>query len=111
MTDESKTPDSFAAEMNDKALHCRELGHNWRSWTVSYDTSARAYDRRLRCPSCRTVRKQLLDSTGHVVSNSYIYPDGYLAKGVAVGLTRDVFRLEAIHRFLGSTDAPQLRAV
>ena len=110
MTDESKTPDRSPLNSTTRLSTAASSGHNWRSWTVAFNPSARAYDRRLRCPSCKTVRKQLLDSSGHVLTNSYIYPDGYLAKGVAVGMTRDVFRLEAIHRFLGAEE-PHLRAV
>lgn len=100
----------FAGELSDKTLHCRELGHTWKPLTVSWDGEARAYDRRLRCPMCRTVRIQLLSETGHVLTNRYDYPDGYLAKGVdSQTLSRDIFRLEAVSRFLGSHD--QLRAV
>lgn len=93
--------ESFAAELGDKVLHCRELGHVWRPLTVSYDQSARAYDRRLRCSSCRTVRVQLLTERGHVVSNRYVYADGYLAHGVTIGRgDRDAFRVEAINRWM-----------
>lgn len=92
--------DSFVAQLSDRVLHCRELGHTWKALTVSWDATARAYDRRLRCPSCRTVRVQLLTSTGHPASNRYIYPDGYLATGVGHSPNRDAFRLEAVTRFL-----------
>lgn len=96
--------DDFASGLTNGALHCRELGHVWRPLTVSFDRSAGAYDRRLRCSSCRTVRVQVLNSHGHTVSNRYVYPDGYLAKGVETGMTnRDVFRLEAITRFLSAS--------
>lgn len=95
-----KAVETFAAELSAKQLHCRELGHTWRSWTVTWDASARCYDRRLRCSSCRTIRKQLLNDRGHVLQNSYDYADGYLASNVTAGFTRDVFRLEAIMRAL-----------
>ena len=115
MTDDTTTgisPETFAAGLSDRALHCRELGHNWKPLTASYDKKARAYNRTLRCPSCHTHRIQLLDSSGHVLSNSYRYPDGYLAGKVASGIglsgLRDVFRLESLSRFL---DQPQLKAV
>ena len=98
------SPETFAAGLTSRALHCRELGHNWRPLTASYDQAARAYNRTLRCPSCRTHRIQVLDSSGHVVSNHYKYPEGYSASKVepGVGLSglRDVFRLEALSRFL-----------
>jgi len=96
----------FVGDLSDKLLHCRELGHTWKPLTVSWDREASCYDRRLRCPSCRTVRVQLLTSSGHVVSNRYQYPDGYLAKNVTVStLNRDLFRMEAITRFMTATEA------
>jgi hypothetical protein len=98
--DEPLSHDSFAGRLTDKQLHCRELGHVWRPFTASYEPDARAYVRTLRCSSCRTERHQVLDSSGHVISNGYSYPNGYLAANVAPGLTRDTFRLEAVMRFL-----------
>lgn len=93
--------DTFVAGLSDRLLHCRELGHTWKPLTVRWDGEARAYDRRLRCPSCRTVRIQLLDQHGHVVQNRYDYPEGYLATGVTVGTGhRDRYRVEAVQRFL-----------
>lgn len=95
--------ETFAAGLNGKQLHCRELGHVWAPLTVAWDAVARAYDRRLRCRNCRTIRKQVLDSSGHVLRNGYDYTDGYLASNVEKGqLSRDVFRLEALTRFLQS---------
>jgi len=93
--------DTFAAQLGDKFLHCRELGHNWQPHSAEYDRASRTYDRIIRCRTCRTVRHQLLDSTGAVLSNGYRYPDGYLAQHVQSGsLSRDVFRLEAVERSL-----------
>lgn len=103
----SVSGESFAKTLNSRQLDCRELGHKWRPHTVTWDRKARAYDRQLKCSSCRTIRKQLLDSRGAVLKNSYEYPEGYLAgKQVNVGeLSRDVFRLEAIVRYLNHTEA------
>jgi hypothetical protein len=99
------SPETFAAGLSEKYLHCRELGHVWAPLTVSWDKAARAYDRRLRCKQCRTVRKQVLDSSGHAIGNSYDYPDGYLAAHVEKGSTsRDIFRLEAVNRWLSRND-------
>jgi hypothetical protein len=93
--------DTFAASLGDRVLHCRELGHVWRPLTVSWDSSAQAYDRRLRCASCRTVRVQVVTGKGHVLSNRYIYAEGYLASGVTIGRgDRDTFRREALTRYL-----------
>ena len=95
----------FVGDLSDKLLHCRELGHTWKPLTVHWDRDSSSYDRRLRCPSCRTVRIQLLTSTGHVHSNRYQYPDGYLAKDVQPGTyNRDLFRMEAITRFITASE-------
>lgn len=97
---------SFAQSLNDKQLHCRELGHEWRDHTVAWDQKARVFDRALRCRSCGTVRRQVLDRRGHVIRNGYVYGDGYLATKVLNrdGLSRDVFRLEALTRWLENTN-------
>jgi hypothetical protein len=103
--------DTFAARLSDKALHCRELGHVWRPLAASWDPDARAFDRRLRCASCRTERVQVLTARGAVVSNRYVYATGYLASHVEGGVAgrRDVFRLEAIIRTLDDADIKRVR--
>lgn len=98
--DSTLTHDQFAAQLSAKFLHCRELGHTWRPWGVSYEPEARAYVRTIRCSSCRTERHMVVDSTGHVVSSHYTYAEGYMANHVEKGLRRDTFRLEAIEREL-----------
>jgi hypothetical protein len=98
---ETVAVETFAANLGDRVLHCRELGHTWRPLTVSWDADARAYDRRLRCSSCRTVRVQVVTGKGHVLSNRYEYAAGYLATGVQIGRgDRDTFRAESLSRFL-----------
>jgi len=94
--------EDFASALPERFLRCRELGHIWRPHTAVYDRKERVYDRVLRCSSCRTERHQILNQYGHVLSNSYRYPDHYLAgHGVQRGTyNRDVFRLEALVRFI-----------
>lgn len=96
---------AFAQGLSDKQLHCRELGHEWRHHTAEYDRKARVYDRALRCRNCGTVRRQVLDQRGHVLRNGYTYPEGYLTTKVQnrEGLSRDVFRLEALSRIIEQT--------
>src|SRR4051812_44403686 len=77
--------ETFAAQLNDRFLHCRALGHNWRPHTAEYDQAAGTYDRTLRCSNCRTLRHQVLSSLGGVLSNGYTWPDGYRATNVAPG--------------------------
>ena len=73
---------------------------------MSWDAKARVFDRSLVCQSCRSVRRQVLDRRGHVIRNGYKYADGYLATKVLnrEGLSRDVFRLEALTRWLERTN-------
>jgi hypothetical protein len=107
---EHVTVDVFAARLTDKALHCRELGHTWRPMVARWEPDSRSFHRRLRCGTCRTERVQVLNQRGGVVSNHYVYPEGYLATNVEGGMTgrRDVFRLEAVIR---SLDDSEIRAV
>jgi len=92
--------DAFISGLTDRTLACRELGHTWRPNTVTWEADSGTYHRTMRCPGCRTVRVQVLTRTGHVVSNGYRYPDGYLAAGLGAGNSRDAFRAEAVQRFL-----------
>lgn len=110
------TREAFVSGLSNAALHCRELGHTWRSWTVTYDAKAKCYDRRLRCSSCKTFRNELLDRTGDVIRSSYTYAAGYLAKNVDGKVHRSLFRLESLGRFIethetGGAPAPVLKAV
>jgi hypothetical protein len=101
------TAEQFASNLSNAFLQCRELGHQWRPWSVVWDRKARCFDRQLRCSACKTIRKQLLDSHGHVIRNGYDYTDGYLSKHLQPGTySRDVFRLEALTRFLDKQSTP-----
>jgi hypothetical protein len=102
---------AFAQGMTDKQLHCRELGHEWRHHTATWDEKARVFDRALRCRNCGSVRRQVLDRRGHVIRNGYNYAEGYLATKVMnrEGLSRDVFRLEALTRILDDTNTKGAR--
>jgi hypothetical protein len=63
------------------------------------------FERVLRCTSCRTEKLQLVNKHGHIVSSHYRYAANYLAqhvKGLGGG-ARDAYRLEAITRWLESS--------
>jgi hypothetical protein len=108
MTQPYVSVETFAASLNNRMLACRELHHLWVPWTVEVvhagTTRARqigGYVRTMKCRQCKSERQQILDSSGHVVGNSYRYSDGYLASNVERGgFSRDTFRLEAITRFV-----------
>ena len=94
--------ETFAASLSLSFLACRELGHIWKPWLAQWSSEYRAYERELRCSRCKTTRRQLINEHGHVLSNGYRYRDGYQAKNVdsPVRGNRDVFRLEALTRFI-----------
>src|SRR5262245_10436346 len=96
----------FAHGLSESALQCRELGHLWRPYTASFSTHEGVYHRSLRCSRCRTERVQVLSDKGTVLSNGYVYPDGYLHAGMGriAGDARDVLRLESLQR---SVNKPQ----
>lgn len=107
MSSDVLSVEAFAAGLSSKVLACRERNHTWKPVTVEVIHTGRGrrgriagYVRILRCPQCTTMRRQTIDSTGHPLSNSYTYPEGYLATNVEAGVTRDAFRIEALTRFI-----------
>lgn len=108
MTSDVLSVESFAASLNNRVLACRELHHLWVPWTVEVIHAGNAkslrvggYVRTMKCRQCKTLRRQILDSLGNIVSNSYRYADGYLASNVEHGtVSRNAFRLEALTRFI-----------
>jgi hypothetical protein len=105
--EEPVSVESWAANLPQRYLRCRELGHVWRPHTVSREPGGAGFFRRLRCAECRTEREQLLDSGGHVIRNGYHYSDGYLADTHVErgGYSRDIFRLEAVVRYLNKHES------
>lgn len=102
MAEQPQSLEGFVHGLTEGYLACRELGHQWQPFTATYDETARVIDRRLRCRRCKTQRSQLITMAGHVISNHYKYAEGYQAKNVEKGVrySRDLFRLEAVTRFL-----------
>lgn len=95
------TVQEFAEELKETFLHCRELGHNWRPYTVGRHPDG-GFERTLRCSRCRTKRVQSLSRTGMVLTNKYVHPAGYLLEGLGriVGEGRGVLRLESMKRII-----------
>lgn len=96
--------EQFAHGLSMNYLQCRELGHNWRPHTARWVQDQGCYERVLRCVRCQTLRIQLLDQYGAIISSSYKHAEGYLHKGMGriVGESRDIVRLESLTRFLSS---------
>ena len=77
------TPESvreYAATLKTTFLECRDMGHRWQPFKV--DAVGGTYVRVFRCSRCKTEREQTLDARGHIMRNSYEYPDGYQSKGL-----------------------------
>lgn len=89
----------FAEGLPDKFLHCRELGHLWRPHAGGKYAEG-GYSRVLRCNRCKTKREQEIDSRGMILSNKYVYPEGYQVEGLGriVGEGRGVLRLQSLVR-------------
>lgn len=93
-----------------KYLQCRADGHGpWRAHTTAWDNSAKMYERRRRCGNCGTTKPQYLDSEGFLLhphgGGGYVYPDGYLAKNVALprlGEAKASYRLALARHEMGS---------
>jgi len=62
-------------------LMCRDLRHPWQPYDAHRDGKRRTITRTLVCPRCGTLRHDVLDFSGYVVSQRYEYPEGYQLKG------------------------------
>lgn len=98
--------EEFAAHLPERYLHCREMNHNWRPFTVGSHADG-GFERVLRCVRCRTRKTQHLDSRGMIVGSAkYEHPEGYLHAGMGriVGEGRGLLRLESIKRIASKAD-------
>jgi hypothetical protein len=90
--------------MTEQQVQCRDYGHSWKPWRAELfgKGGAKGYERALRCARCGTERWQTLTRYGEVVSGHYIYPDGYLVKGLGrlTGEDRGLVRIASIERTL-----------
>lgn len=94
--------EEFAATLPERFLHCREMNHNWRPYTVGSHKDG-GYERVLRCVRCKTKKTQHLDLRGMPVGGiRYEHPEGYLSEGLGriVGEGRGALRLESIKRIV-----------
>lgn len=95
---------SWARELTDAYLLCRDIGHQWRAYTARYVPEQNGYERTLRCGRCQTERRQTLSLNGHVTSGSYSYPEGYQqphGSGRLTGDAKDALRIESVMRLIG----------
>lgn len=101
---------SFAADLPEKYLACRDTGHVWRPFDARVDKTKGCYVRSHRCMNCRSLRHQHLTFSGGVIRTAYEHSDGYLSDiGRIAGEGRDVLRLESIQRALGKRQVRSLQ--
>lgn len=99
--------EAFAQGLPERYLHCREMNHNWRPFTVGRYRDG-GWERVLRCVRCKCKKVQHLDAAGMIVGTAkYEHPKGYLHEGMGriVGEGRGVLRLESIARITASEEA------
>lgn len=105
-TDASRWANDLPAEF----LLCRDLGHTWEPFRGWHDRKAREYVQVLRCPRCRCERERHLDYSGRRISQSYTYPDAYLApagEGYLSAESRADLRLVSLLRMIDEdSDVP-----
>lgn len=91
--------EAFAAELPERFLYCREMGHTWRPYTAGKYRDG-GYRRALRCARCRCLKRQEIGPSGLIISTRYEHPEGYLTEGIGrlVGEARGVVRLESLRR-------------
>jgi len=111
-TRRTRTVDAAIADLDDASLQCRDFGHSWRPFDARWIPSRRQYDERLQCGRCKTLRVRLLDSRGGQLAAHYVYPDGYLVKGLGrlTGTDRDALRLAGVQLLLDQFAAADKQA-
>ena len=68
----------WLARAPEEVLQCRDVGHRWADWTVTWDRQRRAFHQTLRCECCTAERIRYVTETGELLPGHYRYPDGYL---------------------------------
>lgn len=97
----------WAQHLPEAFLLCRDLGHQWGPYRGWHDRRQREYVQVLMCGRCRAERIRHLDYSGRRVSQSYAYPDDYLApagSGVLTADGRADLRLVSLMRLIDETD-------
>lgn len=97
---------SFAEELPDEFLLCREMGHRWLPHDAEEHRDG-SFTRVLRCPRCKTRKVQDISARGVIERTQYRHPEGYLHEGMGriAGDGRGVLRLASIRRTITTLDA------
>lgn len=85
------SPTQFAHDL------CHTYGHAWFEIDADKPPEFGFYSW-LKCERCDTIRKDVVNHTGEIMSRSYAYPDGYLWSGDngAERPSRNDYRLQLI---------------
>lgn len=67
---------------------CRTIGHSWDAYDV-VKQSRSAFVVSLRCERCTSIRNDVIDSHGFLVSRYYIYVEGYRDAEISAGSRDD----------------------
>jgi hypothetical protein len=97
------TFESWAQQLDDNKLLCRDLGHSWRPTTAQYDSKQRIFTQAFRCARCETLRQRTLSQHGDILAAAYRYSTGYVApkgSGSLSASARSSLRLISVGRLL-----------
>lgn len=69
--------------MDTSFVYCRRYRHGWEPWQAEALPRKAGFIEAIRCWRCGTERHEVLDRYGDQTKHPrYVYPDGYLMKGV-----------------------------
>jgi hypothetical protein len=77
----AKELESRLVDMEPDYLLCRDLRHPWQPYDAKRDSKSKTITRVLVCPRCGTLRHDVMDYFGFVLSQRYTYPKGYKMPG------------------------------
>lgn len=83
---------------------CRTIGHSWDAYDVIKQGRS-AFVVSLRCERCTTIRNDIIDTHGTLISRYYSYADGYRDAEISAGtrddkrkwLMKELFRKDTKH--------------
>lgn len=105
--------EAVAAQWTDEQITCRDLGHHWRPADALHVARLRYWRVSHECARCGMVRIREMSESGHVFASSYVYPEGYLVKGLGriAGEAKDAVRIAAVRRVEAVEVSGNLREV
>lgn len=101
------------SETSTEHLKCYRYGgwgHQWEEFQPLEKRRGYGTHLALRCTRCSTERHDWIDRSGALNSRSYVYPEGYGARGEKRPDTNEV-RLEILRRIQAHQSKRHLRAL